>query len=282
MCPEEMVLSTLQWLILALYIAAARYYYLDFMDKRDQNWRIAGRLLLAGIIAHTLQFVLFTWTFARIPIASVGEALSTFVLLTAAVYFVLEKGIAGGQTLDRSIGTFILPLCCLLLLISNVTPGQNDEIAEILKDVTFEFHVFSFLIAYAALMMAFIASGLYLLLERELRKRKLGLFYSRLPSLALFEHTGNGAVDIGFVFSTTGFALGFYLANSVWQTLFFTDVKFIAAGLVWVVYFIHFISRRVGHPGGRLLALLALTGFILILISFTLVSTLFTSLHRFI
>lgn len=271
-----------QWILWTLYGITSVFYVRDFLYKRSSDRKSAQRMIVVTLSLHAAFLVFLLIDLHRIPVATLSEALSTFVWLTALIYWTLEKGLLTQLKADRSMGTFILPVLWLLLTTSNLTYQADEPIAEVLKDVRFEIHVLAMLLSYGAFTISFIASLLHIFLAREIKKRDLRLFYSRLPSLAFFDNISNRAVDIGLFFATIGFVLGFYSAAKVWDSFLLADPKFLVALLSWVIYFVHFFGRKFIGWRGRLVANLSILGFSVILFSFIIISLLFSSLHRFI
>lgn len=237
---------------------------------------------IISIAGHAVFLTYVSFEAGRLPVATVSESLSTFVLLTAAMYWLLERGMIKQLSPDRSMGTFILPLLALLLAIANFTYIENEPIVPVLQDVTFEIHVLALLFSYGAFALSFIASLLHVLMAREIKKRTLSLFYSRLPSLAFFDRISNRAIDVGLLLATIGFIVGFYYAFQVWQSFMLADPKFLAALLPWGIYLLHFLGRKLSGWGGQRTASISLLGFAFIMFSFIVISFLFTSLHHFI
>lgn len=269
-------MSLLQWSIFALYILAGIFYWREFHSQSNADRKAAGTIYAITLLAHLSYFVYLTFDLGRIPVGTVSEALGTFVLMTAIIYFLLEKRVH-----ERSMGAFILPIFSLLLLVSNLTFQRMEALEEILYDVRFEIHVINMLLGNGAFVLSFIASLLYLKLAKELQKPDHSVFYRRLPSLPFFERISDAAVDLGLVFTTIGFIIGSYVASQVWSVEFLVDPKILAVILTWLIYMVHFLSRKFAGWRGRRAAIVSLVGFGWVLFSFLFVSTMFSSLHQF-
>ncbi|MFQ5628130.1 MAG: cytochrome c biogenesis protein CcsA [bacterium] len=276
------MIASIPWLIWVFYGIVSLFYFRDFLYKEARDRKRAQQAIVATLVAHAAFLIFQFINLKRIPVATVSEALGTFVWLTALIYWLLERGMFIKQIADRSMGTFILPGLWILFTISNVTYKINEPVADVLQDVRFEIHVLAMLLSYGAFAISFIASLLYTFLAREIKKRDLRLFYSRLPSLAFFDKISNAAVDIGLLFATLGSVLGFYSAFKVWDSFFLSDPKFLVTLLSWLIYCVHFTGRKLVGWSGQLVASISLVGFSTILFSFVIISLLFTSLHRFI
>ncbi len=266
-----------QWALVVVYGIAGYYYLNVFQQNRSSDRKIAGNWLAAAILVHATLFAYLGFTLGRIPVATLGETLSTLVLMTACIYWVLEKRVA-----DHSMGAFIVPLLIILLIVDNFILQQHEVMAEVLHDVKFEIHVLSLLLAYGAFTLSFIASVLQILLARQLENLNMGVFYRRLPSIAFFEKISNHAVDIGLVFVTIGFFLGLYNARQVWDlNALLSEPKIDATILIWLVYALHFGGRRFAGWRGQRAAVLSIIGYALLLFSMLIISLFFVTVHNF-
>lgn len=270
------VAMIVSWIVVVLYGIAWLLYLRDFYQKRTPASVQSQSAFSVALFAHIALLAWQTWDMGRIPFATVSETLTTFVAITAALYWVQERRLR-----NYSMSTFILPVLLLMLVVSVVTARPVGSIPDILRDVKFEIHVFTLLVSYGAFTVSFIASLLFLFLSREIKKRRLGLFYSRLPSLPFFEQISNTSVNTGLVFGAIGLAMGTYFALQVWSNFLFSDPKFAIAFGNYIVYLLHFLGRKYGGWQGRRAAIISLVGFAFLLFSFLITSLLLTSVHKF-
>lgn len=272
------MIHAFHWLIWGIYAIAAVQYLRLFREKKNTpDSPLIRPFFTLALGIHLAYFMSFIITHGRLQVASLSEALSSFVLLTALCYWLLELRLR-----EMSMGTFILPILLVLLALSNILYAQPENISPILNDWMFEIHVSCMLISYGAFTLAFIASLLQYLLSRELKKLSMGVFYTRLPSIPFFERINPAAVDIGVVFGVVGFGLGLYGASIVWKNLMLNDPKFYSALIGILIFAFHSIARRFLGWRGERVALIAMFGYGWILFSFILISILFSTQHHFV
>ncbi len=265
-----------QWLVLVIYAISTVFYWQDFINHKSGENKKAQKWFITAVSANFLQIIYFIVETGRIPIATVDEAIGTFVWITATLYLAIEFKLK-----ERSQGALILSVILLFLLKTVMSPHTPQEIAPILYDIKFELHVFAMLLGYSGFTLSAMSGILHLLLYREIQKKELGIFFRRLPSLAYFERISDFAINFGLIFSTLGFALGFYFATIVWTVSFYLDPKIITVLITSLIYFTYFIGRKLGAIRGQRAALLSVVGFILILFSFLIVSQLIPGAHQF-
>src|SRR5439155_1466847 len=96
----------------------------------------------------------------------------------------------------------------------------------------------------AAFVLNFAGSIMYLLQERQLKARRPGTFYYRLPSLETLDRLTFRALTLGFPFLTVGLMLGAF-----WTGRFHPMIAFSA--VAWVIYAFTLASRAVAGWRGR-------------------------------
>ncbi len=274
----DMSIQFLQGLVLLIY-GAATIGYVGFFVQQKKAWQwFTTPLLGLGMFLHIFSFIHAARVMGRLPIASVYEVLFSVTLVFVILYIILEFYIN-----DKSLGVVIAPLILLLQLVSSLGLEPEKTLSPQLEQIgtIFQIHVIFMLLAYAGFVIAFIASVMHLLLNRELHQKQLGFFFSRLSSLELLDRLNSTAASLGFVFATIGMLLGFFMAMQLWGTPFPLDPKFISFVFTWAIYAFHLYARwRMGWQGQRA-AWLSVIGFIALILTFLVVSLFFTQMHLY-
>ena len=183
-------------------------------------------------------------------------------------------------------GVFILPIIVALQLIPVVSPGVENR-DPLLDSPWFWVHVSSLLFAYASFGLAGVLGTTYVLQFKEIKKKHLGYFYTRLPSLQILDRMNSRATTTGWAFLTLGLIVGVVWAvearplapeNSNVQAMSLADPKILFAALTWVVYSFAVLARRMMGWNGRRAAWLSALGFIIVLLTFVPLSY-FSSSH---
>lgn len=270
------MLLSFSWIVLAFYFITAFFYWKQFIKEKKDTKNKTYYWLVLAVFVHFVFILFFMMDISRIPIATVSETMHTFVWITATLYLFLELSLK-----EHSHGALILSLMVALLFISNLSFSISETINPILYDVKFESHVFAMLLAYSAFMLSFIACVLHLLLSNEIKKKEPGIFFRRLPSLFYFERISDFSINIGLIFLSLGFVLGFYSATQVWDSGIMTDPKIVSVLITLLIYFIYYVGRKIGLIRARRAAIVSIIGFITILISFLIISQLIPTSHHF-
>jgi len=142
----------------------------------------------------------------------------------------------------------------------------------------FAFHVTLALVGYAALTISFVLAQLYLIQNKQIRSRKPGLLFSRLPALDVLSRLHHTSVTIGVSALATATVLGLIWAKINWGT--FWDPKVLFTFLIIGLYLFTLFPRWIGW-GGKKIALLSVTGFMFVLFSYTIVNLFISKGHTF-
>jgi ABC-type transport system involved in cytochrome c biogenesis permease subunit len=269
---------------LILYAAAAVVYAIHFARRQPAIGRAATTLLLFAALSHTFVIGMQTMEVRHVPFANVSRLVSTFVWLLALSYLYLEL-----TTDERAMGVFILPILVGLQMIPVLNPGV-ERADPLLDSPWFWVHIASLLFAYASFALAAMLGLTYVLQFKEIKKKQLGYFYTRLPSLHVLDAMNSRAVVVGWLFLTIGVVVGVVWAaqaralspgNVNLQEMSLDDPKIFIAVLSWAVYSFQMVARRTLGWTGRRSAWLSALGFVIILLNFLPVSYFVTTSHTF-
>ena len=269
---------------LVLYAAAGVAYAVHFARRNSTAGRIATTLLLFGALVHTFVIGMQTMEVRHVPIANPSRAVSSFVWLLTLSYLYLEL-----TTEERSMGVFILPVIVGLQIIPALYPGMESR-DPVLDSPWFWVHVSSLLFAYASFGLAGILGVTYMLQFKEIKKKHLGYFYTRLPSLQVLDAMNSRAVAIGWLFLTVGVIVGMVWASQAravspndpnLRAMSIDDPKILFAIVTWAVYSFAVVARRTMGWTGRRAAWLSAGGFVIPMLNFLLVNYFVTTSHTF-
>ena len=267
-----------------LYLAAGTAYAVHFTRRQPTVGQVATTLLLGAALVHTFAIGMQTMEVRHVPFASPSRAISTFVWLLALSYLYLEL-----TSEERSMGVFILPIAVVLQLIPTIDPGIEHR-DPLLDSPWFWVHTSSILFAYASFALAGVLGLTYVLQFKEIKKKQLGFFYTRLPTLQVLDVMNGRAVALGWIFMTLGVIVGIIWATQAraaapydprLQEFSFGDPKIFVAVLTWAVYSFAVVSRRTLGWHGRRAALVSAIGFGIVLLNFLPINYFVTTSHSF-
>jgi ABC-type transport system involved in cytochrome c biogenesis permease subunit len=273
------------FILLALYAGSAVAYALHFARREASVGRTATTLLMVAVLVHTFVVAMQTMQAGQFPISTTSLAVPAFVWLLALAYLYVEV-----TTNERAMGVFILPIVVGLLLIPMLSPSEESPSNQVLMSGWFGVHVASLLFAYASFALAGVLGLIYVLQFKEIKKKQLGYFYTRLPSLHTLDAMNSRAVAIGWMLLTVGFVVGVVWATQTRaagvddpnvDAMSLGDPKVFISAVTWLVYSFAMLARRMMGWTGRRAAWLSASGFAIVLLNFIAVSYLFDNSHRF-
>ena len=140
-------------------------------------------------------------------------------------------------------------------------------------------HIILIFTGYAALVLSFGASLLYLLQERRLKAKKPSSLISFLPALEVIDQIGYRSLLLGFPFMTLGLMTGSVVAMTTYGHIDFLDPKILLSLLMWAVYMVMVFTRWNSGWRGRRAAVLATFAFVAAIVAWA--ANYFSTIHRF-
>src|ERR1041385_6521627 len=250
--------------VLAAYLIAAIHSILAFVNKRRSLQRVAEWSTAAGFVLHTCALVADWALDGHYPLFGLREALSFLAWALVALYAVVRY-----RYRTQAVGAFTMPLISALTFVA-LLMGTNPSSTPASFSTTwlFPIHTTLLIFAYAAFFIVFMASVMYLLLERELKLKTFGAIFHRLPSLSTVNQLATTSAVCGLTLLTLGIATGMIWSSNRDGRIWHNDPKEIFAALTWLLYFLLLIYRSRDDWRGRNAAWLGVAGFALVLCTF--------------
>lgn len=258
---------------LALYGAAEAVSIVSLRRNSDALARGTTVLLISGLACHFVALQVRARRLHSVPYRDLSDSMSFFAWMIAVTYVFLFF-----RHRERSTGPFLIPLVIVFLAVSLVTRPASLAARKELSGALFAFHVTMAILGYAALSLSFILALLYLVQNHQLRTRRTGLLFSRLPALDVLDRMEHTAVAVGVGALAVSLALGLVWAQKNWGTVW--DAKLAATLLVLVVYAVALFSSPLGLKGKKT-AFVSILGFSLVLFSYTVVNLFVSKGHVF-
>ena len=266
---------SLLWLRFALgcYFVGLVYAFVALTRTSELFARIALHAASMGMVFH---FVSLTELFlsGQIVWASVHNSESllaflsmTFFMVIYAVYRTTSPGVVVFPVVFFL--TFVAAFGEQPVLLTQFVSHKGWLIAHIILIFT----------GYAALVLSFGASLLYLVQERRLKAKKPTSLTSFLPALEVIDQIGYRSLLLGFPFMTLGLLTGSIVAATTYGRVDFLDPKILMSVRMWAVYMVMVFTRWNSGWRGRRAAFLATFAFVAALAAW--VANYFSAIHRF-
>ena len=270
------------WFAMALYAVATVLYAYQFATKRAALSWYATFATGAGFVMHTISIGL------RSTATDGTELTGANVLVLMAwalvlVYFILEHLMK-----VKVYGALLVPAALIVLLVAQVMGVSRGVLADLTAEQAIlvdnwrvGIHVFLITFANAGFAVSAAGSLLYLVLERQLKRRKNTKLFNRLPSLAQTDTVARRSVVWAFPVYSAGLLLGVLRAIETDVQLWWADARVVLAGLVWLAFAAYQFMRWRKGWAGRSAAYLALVGFVLVAVLAVVARTVPAGFHVF-
>src|SRR3989454_7565078 len=227
---------------------------LAFLVQRDELiHRLASLATLAGWILHTVALLTLALDLGRPPLGSLPEALLVAVWVVVLVEMWLERRYG-----LPVLGAFVLPV---VLAFSLQSMPMRPLIGSTLRGAWVWVHILLALVGIAAFVLNFAGALMYLLQERQLKTKRPGAFYYRLPALETLDRLTFRTLALGFPFLTVGLLLGAIWARTAWGSALTFDPLAFFSLVAWIIYAGNLAGRAAAGWHGRRAAYFAIFGF---------------------
>ncbi len=247
-------------IILVTTLSSTAAYVVFFVKQQEKIRTIARNILLASGILQTFYIITRYIIIGHSPITSEHETIFFFVWALTWAYLSFRWRYS-----VKNFGTFTSILIALLLIVAAAASKDIAPLPPVLKSWWLPVHAGFTIVAYAFLALAFIGGLMYLVQEWELKSKRFGYFFARLPSLDSLDQLNSHCLTTGFIFLTLGIVTGTIWAKQAVGSYWRWDPKEIWTVITWFIYLIQFHQRLTVGWRGKRAAIMAIIGFISVL-----------------
>ncbi len=220
---------------------------------RSGGYRPAGFNFFAialGFLFQTAFLSVRGHALGRCPITNLFEVFIFLAWSVSLIYLLI------GPTYRLSLmGAFTAPLVFVLQTFALLAPIDTPHGLTHRPTPWLEFHASISLIAYGAFALACVAGLMYLVQERQLKRRQLNSMFYHFPPLTDLFAAITRLLWLGFALLTLGIASGFFTG----QPLPYGKVAWSLG--VWLFYAAILVARHLGTTAPRRIAALCVVAF---------------------
>jgi HemX protein len=240
------------------YAGAVAAYVVYFARPRHATLATVGQWLLsAAFVVHAVAIGLGCKEYGGAEFFGLRGGMVFMVWLAAGATLVVQRAYR-----IPAIGAFVTPLILVVLLptLFLVKPDFPEVLPEAVRRPMLTVHVTTALLGVALFAIAALVAVMYLLQEREVKGKRFGALFSRLPSLAALDQLNQRLVRVGFVVYTVALLTGSAMAKVVWKSAWQWDPQQVSSLVIWTIYGVMVQLRHTGWHGRRF-ALLTIGAF---------------------
>jgi HemX protein len=244
------------WVWLALYgfLLASAYSAYSLATGKFMAPRLTFGLISAGFVCQTLFLVDRGHQIGRCPITNFFELLVFLGWSMILIYLLI-----GSSYRLSLLGVITAPFVSVLNIWALLTPDHSLLTVHQPVNPWLETHTSFSIVACGAFALAGVAGLMYLFQEQQLKTRKPGSIFFRLPPISTLTIANSRLLWLGFILFTVGIGSGFFIGQEVdWR-------KVAWSVLVWALYGGILLGRLLQRMGAKWIATLSIIAFSLLL-----------------
>jgi cytochrome c-type biogenesis protein CcsB len=245
---------------LVLYGVATTLYVAHLLSRKPVLAVLAGRALFAGLALHGTGKVAGYWLTGGLPVATSTEVLNLLALVIGFVFLLVSRRYG-----VPVLGAFATPLALVTLAASIAFDAPSSGLPESLRSAWLPVHLSFAIGADALLAVAGVTSVAYLVQERMLRTKRLGVMFRNLPPLHLLDEVVHRLLVLGWLLMTFGIVAGAFFAKQQWGAYWSWDPRQTWSLLTWCLFAAILHARVTVGWRGRRAAYLTLVAVVLVL-----------------
>jgi ABC-type transport system involved in cytochrome c biogenesis permease subunit len=249
--------TSLIWLRAAvlLYSLGLLYALFAVVKKRSERmFRLALGAFYTGVVLQVVSTVENTFDIGRFPANDFFESAALCALLIALLFLFVYW-----RYRYESLAVCVFPLVFLMALVGALGNQTARWANPQLRSAWLLVHVVLVLVGYAALLLTAVASILYLIRERQLKRKQAGGAFNRLPPLNTLDSLMSHALSIGFIFITAAVVAGSTWASIESGTRWIRDPRIVISLFTWLLYLVIVFLRGAAGWRGRKAAVMVIT-----------------------
>ncbi len=264
------------FLALVFDLLATGGYTVYLIKQKKWMSRTSCLLLFIGFLFHSVFLCRQYVVLGTAPVLDLKSALSFFSWCVILVFLIFHL-----KFRIMVLGSFVAPFAAFLMIISSAMPWTAGPVKPIFKSIWLTIHVGTIFLGNGLFAITFLAAVMYLIQEHQIKQKRFGSFFSRLPSLATLDSINYFALISGFPFLTIGMITGSIYAQIALGAYWQWDPKEVWSLVTWLFYAALLHERLTVGWRGRRAAVMSILCFAVLLFTFVGASLWFKGYHNF-
>lgn len=259
-----------------IYFISTVGFLVHIITLRKDAERIATVVLSVGFGFHTAAVLIRWFVGGHPPLVNLHDSLSFLAWAMVGSFLLFQW-----WHKLKSLGAFVIPFAMIIMTASSFQSKEILPLPPVLKSIWLPIHAIICLFADAIFALAFCIAIMFLLQERQIKKKRLGAVFQRLPSLETLDAMNERCLTVGFPLLTLGIVTGSIWAEKAWGSYWSWDPKETWSLITWFIYAALFHQRLTVGWRGRKAAIMTLVGFAVLVFTFLGVSLLLSGAHSY-
>jgi len=241
---------------IALY-ALSSLLALRFLARTTLSHKSHAPILLAmGSIPLAIVLGMHAARSGLLPVFGRFEAVCFYVLITTAAYLRMTS-----HRRMQGVAAILAPYLTCMLLWAVSAVGRAPDVPLSRHPTWLGLHACTAFVAYALFSLAGLLAVIYLVQDRNLKQKRLGALFNRLPALEALDRLMSFHVGLAFLVLTISMGIGFIMVrHSGSMQGWLTDPKVAATLVTWAFYAVLVHMRANAGRHGRGIAIVTILG----------------------
>lgn len=259
--------------VLILYGITAFLMILDLFTRNTAVEKACSFSLILSVVSHLIYTIILGMRIGGLPIGTVPQAVNMMILAASFVFVaaVLLKNAI-------SLGVFFAPFALFILSLLSGSLGMS-HITVNKTGFWLLLHTSSVIAGDALFLVSGIASVVYLIHERQVKKGIIYSAASNLPPLVLLDRITASTLSAGFVAMTIGMIIGGLWASSAGLKLSVIAPKIVSGAVMWAIFAFSLHQRFAIGWRGRRTAIITIAGFLVMVVLSIAIEILYPGAH---
>ena len=266
----------LNWVLPFAYLITVIIYTNAFFSKKQSARKLKSPFLIITLVLHLIYLVSRTIYLDHPPIITVFDMFCLLAFAIAASYRFIEM-----MTGIKNTGVLILTLSFVFQTISSLFITDEFIVPDQLRSYILGIHVLSALIGFSAFSIAAVYGLLYLVQYNNLKSKKVGIIFEKLPNLEHLEQLTRQSILFGFILLSIAIVIGILWLPIAIDNYSLLDPKLVGTIFVWVMYAVGIFMIRGGRGSGKQIMKFAISAFVITICSLTILNLYFNTFHKF-
>ncbi len=251
---------------LVSYFLSTLGFWFYLYTKNEKGRKLGFSLFGLGFLLQIVYLLGTVFTYKYIPVSTISDILFFLSMVIAAIFY----GFSLYKKNLKEFGAIYAPIIVFLIALSlpNYSPSE-----QIHNNIWFYAHIVFSILAYAFIVASTVIAVIYLLTERDLKKKNLKSFFvSKFSSsLSTLQDLEYKATLMIFIFLSLAL-----ITSSIWSSVYLGkhwlwDKKQILLSVLWIFYGILLQVMIIKHEEKKKASYLTILGSVLALIAYWIV-----------
>jgi ABC-type uncharacterized transport system permease subunit len=247
--------SSIIWLRVAagLYSVGLIDAVLTVLRRKRMPVHVAMGACGLGALFQLVSIVDQWMALGQFPVSDIFQTMSFCAWVIAVAFLGLYY-----RYKAASFSVFIFPLVFVMTLVAALRSQSSSWSNPTIRSTLLVIHVVLSLLGYAALLFTAAAAVVYLVQERQLKRKSVSPVYRALPPLGTLDELISRSLGAGFAFVTAGIVIGSIWASKEMGSAWIGNSSIAISFVTWAVY-LALVFVRVGAGWrGRKTAILSI------------------------